>query len=53
VPPQKQNGASALTAQKSMVASTVLPPPSGWNCAIVADFPKLFEDFKRKQFTLL
>jgi hypothetical protein len=27
--------------------------PSGWNSAIVADFPKLFEDFKQKQFTLL
>jgi hypothetical protein len=30
-----------------------LPPPFGWNLAIVPDFPKLFEDFKRKQFTLL
>jgi hypothetical protein len=29
------------------------PPPSGWNSAIVPDFPKLFEDFKEKQFTLL
>jgi hypothetical protein len=28
-------------------------PPSGWNSAIAADFPKLFEDFKDKQFTLL
>jgi hypothetical protein len=27
--------------------------PSGWNSAIVPGFPKLFEDFKRKQFTLL
>jgi hypothetical protein len=34
-------------------ASAGLPPPSGWNSAIVADFPKLFEDFKNKQFTLL
>jgi hypothetical protein len=25
----------------------------GWNSAIVPDFPKLFEDFKEKQFTLL
>jgi hypothetical protein len=24
-----------------------------WNSAIVADFPKLFEDFKQKRFTLL
>jgi hypothetical protein len=29
-----------------------IPPPSGWNSAIVPDFPKLFEDFKQKQFTL-
>jgi hypothetical protein len=34
-------------------ASAVVPPPSGWNSAVVADFPKLFEDFKQKQFTLL
>jgi hypothetical protein len=27
--------------------------PSGWNSAIVPDFPKLFEDFKQKQFSLL
>jgi hypothetical protein len=27
--------------------------PSRWNSAIVPDFPKLFEDFKNKQFTLL
>jgi predicted RNase H-like nuclease (RuvC/YqgF family) len=30
-----------------------LAEPSGWNPAIVRDFPKLFEDFKKKQFTLL
>jgi hypothetical protein len=30
-----------------------LAEPSGWNSAIVPDFPKLFEDFKEKQFTLL
>jgi hypothetical protein len=29
------------------------PPPSGWNSAIVPGFPKVFEDFKEKQFTLL
>jgi hypothetical protein len=29
------------------------PPPLGWNSAIVPDLPKLFEDFKEKQFTLL
>jgi hypothetical protein len=34
-------------------ASAVAPPPSGWNSAIVPDFPKLFEDFKNKTFTLL
>jgi hypothetical protein len=34
-------------------ASAVALPPSGWNSAIVPDFPKLFEDFMKKQFTLL
>jgi hypothetical protein len=29
------------------------PPPSGWDSAIVPDFPKLFGDFRKKQFTLL
>jgi hypothetical protein len=29
------------------------PPPPDWNSMIVPDFPKLFGDFKRKQFTLL
>jgi hypothetical protein len=29
------------------------PPQSGWNSAIVADFPKLFEDFNQHEFTLL
>jgi hypothetical protein len=27
--------------------------PLGWNSAIVRDFPKVFEDFKEKEFTLL
>jgi hypothetical protein len=27
--------------------------PSRWNSTIVPDFPKLFEDFREKQFTLL
>jgi hypothetical protein len=30
-----------------------LAEPTGWNSAIVPDFPKLFEDFKKKQFALL
>jgi hypothetical protein len=30
-----------------------LAEPSGWNSGIVPDFPKFFEDFKTKQFTLL
>jgi hypothetical protein len=30
-----------------------LPDYPGWNSAIVPDFPKLFEDFKKKRFTLL
>jgi hypothetical protein len=42
-----------LSGQKSKAARAVPPPPSGWDSAIVTDFPKLFEDFKNKQFTLL
>jgi hypothetical protein len=34
-------------------ASAASGPPSGWNSAIVPDFPKLFEDFKKKRFILL
>jgi hypothetical protein len=34
-------------------ASAVAVPPSGWNSAIVPDFPTLLEDFKEKRFTLL
>jgi hypothetical protein len=37
-------------------ASSAEPPavlPSGWNSAIAPDFPKLFEAFMKKQFTLL
>jgi hypothetical protein len=30
-----------------------LRPPPGWNSVIVPDFPKLFKDFTKKQFTLL
>jgi hypothetical protein len=53
VPPQKQKSASARTAPKSTAASNGAPAPSGWSSAIVPDFPKLLEDFKEKQFTLL
>jgi hypothetical protein len=28
-------------------------PHAGWNSAIVPDFPKLFEDFEKKQCTHL
>jgi hypothetical protein len=42
-----------LSAQKSIAAPAVPPPPSPWASAIVPDFPKLFEDFKNKQFILL
>jgi hypothetical protein len=34
-------------------ASAVVPPRSGWNSTVVPDFPTLFGDFKKKQFTLL
>jgi hypothetical protein len=40
-------------APTTFSASAVFPPPSGWTSAIVSDFPKLFEDFKEKSFTLL
>jgi hypothetical protein len=33
--------------------SSAVVIPSGWNSAIVPDFPKLFKEFKQKQFTLL
>jgi hypothetical protein len=33
--------------------SATFGPPSVWHSAIVPDFPKLFEDFKKKKFTLL
>jgi hypothetical protein len=49
VPSASMAPATAPTSRTSAVA----PPPSGWNSAIVADFPKIFEDFKKKQFTLL
>jgi hypothetical protein len=39
-----------LSAQKSAPAAT---PSSAWHSAIVPDFPRLFEDFKQKAFTLL
>jgi hypothetical protein len=29
------------------------PPPSGWDSAIVPDFPAIFEEFREKKFTLL
>jgi hypothetical protein len=35
------------------VPQAVVFIPSGWNSEIVPDFPKLFEDFTQKQFTLL
>jgi hypothetical protein len=50
VPPQKQKGASD-PAPPSPASAVFIP--SEWNSAIVLDFSKLFEDFKRKQFTLL
>jgi hypothetical protein len=30
-----------------------LAEPAGWSSAVIREFPKLFEDFKKKQFTLL
>jgi hypothetical protein len=39
--------------EKLRIALRELTNPSGWDSAIVPDFPKLFEDFKRSKFTLL
>jgi hypothetical protein len=45
---------SRLEAEVSALRIRVsVLPPSGWDSAIVPDFPKLFEDFKERQFTLL
>jgi hypothetical protein len=35
------------------VLDRLLPPPFGWDSAIIPDFPMLFADFKKKQYTLL
>jgi hypothetical protein len=35
------------------ISDRLIPPPSGWDSAIVPDFPDIFEEFKRKKFTLL
>jgi hypothetical protein len=43
----------ASASLRTSPASAVALRPSGWNSAIVPDFPKLFEDFKEKQFILL
>jgi hypothetical protein len=43
----------ALASAPTFPGSAVAPPPSGWNSAIVTDFPKLFEDFSGKEFILL
>jgi hypothetical protein len=44
VPPKSS---PPLAAQGSTASSTGAPAPSGWKSAILADFPKLFEDFKQ------
>jgi hypothetical protein len=43
----------SATSALAMPPSGSVPPPSRWNSAIVPDLPKLFEDFKEKQFALL
>jgi hypothetical protein len=42
-----------LRHARSPASSPPPPRPSGWNSAIAPDFPKLYEDFKQKQFPLL
>jgi hypothetical protein len=52
-----QTKAASTEAQLGIVVSALIVvsvlPPSGWSSAIVPDFPKLFEDFNKKRFTLL
>jgi hypothetical protein len=49
-----RNLKESTEADVSSLRNACAPPrPRGWNSAIVPDFPKLFEDFKDKQFTLL
>jgi hypothetical protein len=49
----QRTAASMATEISALRIVCVPPPPPGWNSAIVRDFPKLFEDFKPKQFPLL
>jgi hypothetical protein len=45
---------AAVSAPRTTFPRSAVPPlPLGWNSAIVACFPKLFEDFKTKTFILL
>jgi hypothetical protein len=56
VPTQKSAPPSIVATPPSgsaPIASSPALPRSGWNSAIVSDFPKLFEDFKKKKFALL
>jgi hypothetical protein len=53
VPPPSPSSLPPLAAPKPTASSARAPPRSEWNSAIVTDFPKLFEDFKEKQFALL
>jgi hypothetical protein len=53
VVPSPAPSTATAPAQKSTASSAGAPSPSGWNSAIVPAFPKLFEDFKKNQFTLL
>jgi hypothetical protein len=52
-PPPPSSPTSPLSTPPSVSVPPALPSSPGWNSAIVHDFPKLFEDFKQKQFTLL
>jgi hypothetical protein len=53
-PTSPPSGSVAQAVVPIASASATTPAvPSGWNSAIVPDFPKLFEDFKEKQFILL
>jgi hypothetical protein len=53
VPDETCPAATAAAPAQNPASPTVALPRSEWNSAIFLEFPKLFEDFKDKQFILL
>jgi hypothetical protein len=52
-PAQNPNAPSASSAVPGPPRPIGVTSPRGWNSAIASDFPKLFEEFREKQFALL